>query len=115
MLDGYLLETSTLSALLDPRHASHATTRATVENFDASALKYVSVVAIGELVFGLRLIEAFTGSSPPVISEVIRKAETHSILNVTRHTAREYGELKTNLAKRYLNNWMRKERPRWLE
>lgn len=114
-MDGYLLETSLLSALLDSRHVKHVTARATVESFDSSALKYVSVIAIGELVFGQRLIEAFAGSSPRVISEVIRQAETHSILDVTRHTAREYGELKCNLAKTYLEKAIRNDRPRWLE
>jgi hypothetical protein len=83
-LDGYLLETSTLSALLDPGHVNHATTRATVESFDSSALKYVSVIAIGELVFGLRLIEAFTGSSPPAISAVIRQAEAQADAKMDR-------------------------------
>ena len=37
------------------------------------------------------------------------------MLGLTKHTAEEYGELKALLAKTYLRNALRKDRPRWLE
>ncbi len=43
------------------------------------------------------------------------RASAGAVLDVTRHTASNYAELKANLAKTYLAKWMRKDRPRWVE
>ena len=114
-MDGYLLETTTLSALLDPAHPKHADAIATVAALDPAAPKYVSAIALAELSFGQRLIEAFEGTSPPLLASIIQRAQTHAILDVTRHTAAEYGALKANLAKTYLRKALRASRRRWLE
>lgn len=114
-MDGFLLETTTLSAMLDPAHATHSTARDAVAALDPAAPKFVSAIALAELTFGLRLVEAFTGASPPKLARILSQAQVHSVLDITRHTAAEYGELKANLAEAYLAKAFRRDRPRWLE
>lgn len=114
-LDGYLLETSTLSAMLDEQHPKHVLARDAVAALEPGAPKYVSTIALAELAFGQRLVEAFTGHSAPRLGHILSRAQIHSVLNVTRHTASEYGQLKANLATTYLAKALRRDRPRWLE
>jgi predicted nucleic acid-binding protein len=114
-LDGFLLETTTLSAMLDPSRAKHVAARDFVAALDPAAPKFVSAVALAELMFGQRLMEAFAGASPPTLARILSQAQVHAVLDVTRHTAAEYGELKANLAKAYLAKAFRRDRPRWLE
>lgn len=92
-MDGYLFDTNTLSALLDPSHPKHADTAAAVAALDSAAPKFVSVVALAELQFGKQLIEAFAGSTPAHLASIISRAQTYAPLEITRHTAAEYGEV----------------------
>jgi len=54
-LDGYLLDTCLLSALLDPTKVNHAAVCSAVDNLEEAAPKYVSVITLAELRFGIRL------------------------------------------------------------
>lgn len=114
-MDGFLLETTILSAMLDAAHAKHMAARDAVAALDPAAPKFVSAVALAELTFGQRLVEAFTGASLPNLARILSQAQAHAVLDITRHTAAEYGELKANLAKAYLAKAFRRNRPRWLE
>lgn len=114
-MDGYLFETSTLSALLDPSHTKHSDAKVAVSALDPAAPKYVSVIALAELTFGQRLIEVATAATPAHLVSILAEARRHAILDVTRHTAAEYAELKANLASTYLAKFLRRDRPRWLE
>ena len=114
-MDGFLLETTTLSALLNPRDARHQDATRLVASIPEGTPKYVSAVALAELAFGVDLIRAVTGAVPEHLSQVIRDASSHPILDITRHTAMAYGELKTLLAIHYLERANRSNRPRWLE
>ena len=114
-MDGYLFDTNTLSALLDPGHSKHADAMAAVASLDPAAPKFVSVVALAELQFGKLLIEAFAGSTPATLTWIISRAQAYAPLDITRHTAADYGELKANLAKLYLARAFGRDRPRWLE
>lgn len=114
-MNGYLLETNTLSALLGLDHAKHAAAVATVQGLPDEALKFISCVTLAELQFGKELITAFTGQTPPHLTSILAQAAAGAILDVTRHTAANYAELKAKLAHTYLDKWMRKDRPRWVE
>jgi predicted nucleic acid-binding protein len=114
-VDGYLFDTNTLSALLDPSHSKHGDATAAVGSLDPAAPKFVSVVALAELQFGKRLIEMFAGSTPALLASIISRAQTYAPLEITRHTAAEYGELKVDVAKLYLAKAFGRDRPRWLE
>ena len=114
-MDAYLLETTTLSALLDSGHVKHVDAYRTIAALDEQSSKYVSVIALAELKFGQHLIEAFTQQSPENIAEVICQTQRYPLLEVTKHTAAQYGELKAILAQKYLAKALRGNRPRWLE
>jgi predicted nucleic acid-binding protein len=114
-LDGYLFDTNTLSILLVPSHQKHADATTAVTALDPAAPKFISVVALAELQFGRVLIETFAGPAPALGSLLSRAQGYGAVLEITRHTAAEYGELKANLAKLYLANAFRRGRPRWLE
>jgi tRNA(fMet)-specific endonuclease VapC len=86
-VDGYLLDTNTLSALLDPSHSKHGDTTVALGALDPAAPKFVSVVALAELQFGKRLIEMFAGSTPALLTSIISRAQTYAPLEITRHTA----------------------------
>ena len=49
------------------------------------------------------------------LSLLVEKAQGYPLLDITRHTAAEYAELKAILATTYLAKALKKERPRWLE
>jgi predicted nucleic acid-binding protein len=114
-VDGFLLETTVLSAYLDPNHRNHADTRRSVDALDPGASRYISAVSLAELTFGANLAEAFGMGDLPSLKTVIREAQAYAVLDVIRHTAAAYAELKTNLAKKYLAKASRRDRPRWLE
>ena len=114
-MDGYLLDTNTLSILLDPSHPKQADATRAIAALDPAAPKFVSVIALAELQFGRMLIETFAGPVPALGSILSRAQGYGAILEITRHTAAEYGELKANLAKLYLAKAFGRSRPRWLE
>lgn len=114
-MNGYLLETNTLSALLGSDHPKHAAAVGTVQGLPHDALKFVSCVTLAELQFGKELVTKFTGITPPHLASVLAQAAAGAVLDVTKHTAASYAELKAMLAYTYLAKWMRKDRPRWVE
>ena len=61
------------------------------------------------------MVEAFAGSTPARLTLIISRAQSYAPLEITRHTAAEYGELKANLAKLYIAKAFARDRPRWLE
>ncbi len=54
-IDGYLLDTCFLSALLDPTKGNHSTVCQVIDDLDDETPKYVSVITFAELQFGIRL------------------------------------------------------------
>lgn len=61
------------------------------------------------------MAEAFGRNSLPILQQMLVDARAYAVLDVTRHTAAAYAELKSNLAKLYLAKASRRDRPRWLE
>jgi len=115
-LDGYLLDTCLLSALLDPTKVNHAAVCSAVDNLEEAAPKYVSVITLAELRFGIRLATLRGDQNTERLDKIVHAAKTHPPLNVTKHTAEEYGFIKAELANKYLDKTLRKDgRPRWIE
>ncbi len=115
-IDGYLLDSCLISALLDPTKVNHNTVCTAINDLDNAALKYVSVITLAELLFGTKLAVLRGDSNTERLEEIIRKAKTHKPLEVTKHTANGYGQIKAELANKYLDCALRKEkRPRWIE
>ena len=114
-MDGYLLDTSVLSAMLDPRHFNHEQAQQLISSLPIGAPKYVSVVTLGELEFGKLLAESIAQTPLPNLAAVLDEAKKFPPLGITKHTAEEYGWIKAQLAAHYLAKALRKDRPRWLE
>jgi len=115
-LDGYLLDTCLLSALLDPTKVNHAAVCSAVDNLEEAAPKYVSVITLAELRFGIRLAALRGDKNTERLDKIVHTAKTHPPLNVTKHTAEEYGFIKAELANKYLDKALRRDgRPRWIE
>jgi len=114
-LEGYLLDTCLLSALLDPTKVSHPAVYSAIDNLEEDAPKYVSVITLAELRFGIHLSTLRGDTNTERLDKIVHAAKTHPPLNVTKHTAEEYGFIKAELANRYLRNVLRNFRPRWIE
>jgi predicted nucleic acid-binding protein len=114
-VDGYLLETSALSALLDSQHEKHTAVTLVITGVPPDAPVYVSSVALAEVTFGVRLYEACKGPLQKAAA-VIAGAKSYPMVDITRHTSIEYAELKKNLATTYLKQPLDKsDRNRWIE
>lgn len=86
-----------------------------MSSFELAAPKYVSVITLAELSFGLKLAGHFAGGTAPKLDALLEQARQHTPLDVTRHTAEQYAELKALLAAAYLAKALRRDRPRWVE
>lgn len=114
-MDGYLLDTCFVSALLDARHDNYEVAQRTNEAIQAGEPRYVSRITIAELTFGFLLDHAATGRPHPKATDMLRRAQEYKILEVTKHTAMEYAELRKKLAVTYLPGLLRSQRPRWVD
>ena len=114
-MDAYILDTSVLSPLLDPGHGRHAQVRQSITQLESKAVIFLSAASLAELQYGVNLAAAFGHARLPVLQNTIIDARRFRILDITRHTADAYAELKASLARTYLPNIATKARPRWVE
>jgi predicted nucleic acid-binding protein len=114
-VDAYLLDTTVLSAYLDPTHQFHAEKSQALEVLCATAPVYVSVIALAELTFGVDLAAAIGKGDLQSLRGMIQQARAYSVLDLTHHTAVAYAELKSRLAAKYLARPLRRDRPKYLE
>jgi predicted nucleic acid-binding protein len=112
---GYIYDTTVLSSLLDSAHPRHADISRAVASLSKDASHFVSAVSLAELMFGVRMSEAFAPTRLPALEQMLVDVRAYGVLEVGHHTSAAYAELKTNLAKRYLLKANRRDRPRWLE
>jgi predicted nucleic acid-binding protein len=113
-VESYLLDTSALTPLVDPGHPRHAAARSNVAAL-VNAPVYVSVLALAEMKYGIRLYEMAKGKVLPNASSMVSDAHKYPIQNVTFHTATEYAELKSLLAVHYLPNVSKQYRKPYVE
>jgi predicted nucleic acid-binding protein len=114
-VDGYLLDTTTLSIYLYPTHQFHDEKKEALDALPADAPRYISVVALAELMFGVNLAEAIGRGDLPAFRRMIERARDYAVLDLSHHTAAAYAALKAGLATRYLANVLRRDRPRYVE
>jgi predicted nucleic acid-binding protein len=114
-VDGYLLDTTTLSIYLYPTHQFHDEKKEALDALPADAPRYISVVALAELMFGVNLAEAIGRGDLPALRRMIERARDYAVLDLSHHTAAAYAALKAGLATRYLANVLRRDRPRYVE
>ena len=114
-MDAYILDTSVLSPLLDPGHRRHAQVRQSVSLLEQDAVVFLSAASLAELRYGVNLAVAFGHARLPALQNTLVDARRYRVLDITRHTADAYGELKATLARTYLPNAAQRARPRWIE
>ena len=114
-MDGYLLDTCVISALLEEKHPFHDAVRDAVDKIEKGAPRYVSAITIAEIMFGALVDEALIGYRRQKIWDILEKAQESQIREITRHTRREYSELRKNLAVTHLHNVLRSQRSRWVD
>lgn len=114
-MDGYLIDTSILSAYLDRAHSSHGLTTTAVNALPSGSPLYVSVIALAELTFGVELPVALGKGDLPTLRKIIAAASTYAVIEISHHTATAYGELKSKIAAKYLSKALRRDRPKYIE
>jgi predicted nucleic acid-binding protein len=113
---GYLFDTCAVSNLLNPAHQHHAATKAVVAGLPNDALQFVSIVTIGEMEFGLKMAEqANSVHLAQFRSRIDTMKKTYRILDLTKHTASTYAELKFRLALTVQRKANSQKLSRWLE
>ena len=100
------------SAYLDPTHKNHGVVLAAVEGMTNQEFRYISVIALAELMAGLEFAEAFGGGKLPALRQRLARAREHALLEVNRHTATANAELKRSVAEHFMPKAMRRKAPR---
>lgn len=113
-MDGYLLDTCAVSALLDGQHINHANIKSAIDAIEIGAPRFVSAIAVAEIMFG-DLMDQASGHSSPRLTAFIREVQNYPVREITKHTRAEYAALRTTLAVKYLPNLLKSNRPRWID
>ena len=110
-----MLDTSVLSAFLDPVHRRHGEAVAALDGMAPDSIKYVSAVSLAERRFGVRLAERTGSPRAAELRRILIDAEKYAVLDVTEKTAEAYGELKSLMAIKYLKKALRKIKSKQIE
>jgi tRNA(fMet)-specific endonuclease VapC len=113
-VEGYLLDTSALTPLIDEGHNQHAAAMTTIKSIGRAPV-YVSSIAIAEMMYGFRLYEKSTGVMLPNAEKMKNAAKSYAKLEITQHTESAYAELKATLAAYYLPKVTREFRKKYVE
>lgn len=114
-MKGYLFDTCAASALLNDLHKHHAAAKAAVASLPQDAVKFISVVTIGEMEFGLKMAEQVKSVHIAHFRSRIQAIRRYPILDLTKHTASAYAELKSQLAVTVQRKANTQKPSRWLE
>ena len=114
-MSGYIFDTSVLSPLLDPSHSRHGDVRAAIGELDSHSTTFISTISLAEIDFGISLAAIITGSTSHTLRQKLMRAYGYAVLEVTKHTAAAYAELKAKLAGKYLAKALKNDRPPWVE
>ena len=113
-MTGYLLDTSALSAYLNPLHPHHASAVSVIDGLPADAPKTVATPTLAELDFGIRFAEQAGSPYLAEFRERLRIVREYTCLGISQHTAEEYAVLRAKLAAQVLKKADGKL-PRWIE
>ncbi|EFK11198.1 toxin-antitoxin system, toxin component, PIN family [delta proteobacterium NaphS2] len=96
-MDGYLLDTNAVSTLWNLRHPDHTTLTDFLQERSES-LVWVSVIALGEIEYGLKIAPQMDENSQ---NEVRMRMSEYAFLEVNKHTVESYSDLRSALFKKY--------------
>lgn len=97
-MDGYLLDTNAASSLWDVRHPDHSSIRAFLKKHHTSLI-YVSIVALAEVEYGLKLSPQMDQNDKNYIRNEMWQFS--NILDLDRHTVEPYSDLRAKLFSKF--------------
>lgn len=113
-MSGYLFDASALSAYLNEGHKFHATACDVINALPTGAAKFVSLITLGELEYGIRLAELNGSGRLTEYRERLETIRQYASLDITQFTSHSYAELKAGLAAS-MRRKPRQKMPRWVE
>lgn len=111
---GYLFDTSALSAYLNEDHLYHAAAVMKINALPSESLKFVSIVTLAELDYGIRSAERAGSKRLEEYRQRLDIVRRYAPLDLTKHTSENYAELKTRVAI-HMQRKPRQKLPRWIE
>ena len=113
----YIYDTSVLSAMLEGDNPRCMKTIQAINSLPINSGHYVSTITLAELSFGKFLGHELSASKMQQLDQILENSSDYSILEVGRNTSLAYGQLKANIAKKYLPKDVAQKfkRSRWLE
>lgn len=110
----HLFDTSFISHLYDPSRKGHKAVSAAASKCSGSI--FISSVNLGELKTGISLAEVNLSVKLDQFRSVLSQIESNAIiLDVSRHTATCYGEIKSRIRTHYYPNAIKKKIPKYIE
>lgn len=101
MAHDFLLDTNVLRALFDETDVRHAKTKARLEALSKGELEpklFISAITIGELNYGNNVNPGQTRNVDDYAAFIERRCQ---VIDVGRHTATSYGEMRASLFNKY--------------
>lgn len=93
----YLLDTNIASAVFDKGNPSHDEIRERVRSL-SEAHVYICSVSAGEIEYGLKVAPSIDADRQNAVREAVTQYEC---LDIDRHSAESYADIRANLFKRY--------------
>jgi len=114
-MDGYLLDTCVFSHLYNPEKEFHEKTQAFLHSIPEGAPRWLSVISLAELRFGVRMAEVCGHRRLDQARATLNAAADMPLLQVSRHTADACSVIRQMLASTYFKNGGCTKPPRWVE
>lgn len=97
VVEGYVLDTTICSAAWDYGSPDHSYVRQRLGKLDESPV-YVTAVSIGEVEYGLQVAPAIDTRRQRMVRTAMA---SYQVLDIDRHTAQVYGEIRGRLFRKY--------------
>jgi len=112
---GYLLDTSVLIALVDPKHVLHHAAQQAIAAMTDADLQFVSAISIGEIRTGVASVQRIHGRTPVHATQTLAGAQARTLLTVSVHVAEAYGDLKAAMVAHFMPKASKAKPPAHLE
>ena len=99
-MNGYLLDTNTLSYWVNARSPYHAAVESVIDDLPEKTPLVVSAVTLGEIEYGLHASGKISTAHHPEFEQFVAKW-FRVVLSVTKSTASYYGPLRARLFERF--------------
>lgn len=101
-MDIALLDTSFISNRWMPDRPGHRRATQWFDDQPPGDEQRMSVITLGEFELGIALMSAVKGSIPTNIANTVKRAAELRLIEITKHTASAYAEVKSRIALRFM-------------